>query len=35
MKDIETRENLETFLTKFYKVATVGGEVGHHLESEL
>src|SRR5207237_5783519 len=31
MKDSETREDLETLLTEFYKVATKDAEIGHHF----
>ncbi len=31
MKDIETREDLVTLLTKFYKIATADAEIGHHF----
>lgn len=31
MKDIETREDLETLLAEFYKIATIDGEIGHHF----
>ncbi len=32
MKDIETREDLETLLTEFYKIATIDEELGHHFD---
>jgi hemoglobin len=32
MKDIETREDLETLLTEFYKIATTDEEIGHHFD---
>lgn len=32
MKDIETRGDLETLLTEFYKIATVDEEIGHHFD---
>jgi len=31
MKNIETREDLETLLTEFYKIATINEEIGHHF----
>ena len=31
MKDIETRGDLETLLTDFYKVATADAHIGHHF----
>lgn len=31
MKDIETREDLETLLTEFYSVAVYDAEIGHHF----
>ncbi len=31
MKDIETREDLETLLTEFYTVATGDEKIGHHF----
>ncbi len=31
MKDIETREDLETLLTEFYKIATIDEKIGHHF----
>jgi hemoglobin len=31
MKDIETREDLETLLTEFYTIATTDKEIGHHF----
>jgi hemoglobin len=31
MKDIETREDLETLLAEFYTVATADREIGHHF----
>ena len=33
MKDIETRKDLETLLTEFYKIATVDEEIGHHFNN--
>ena len=40
MKDIETRDDLETLLTEFYKAAVTDTQIGHHfgelnLESHL
>ena len=32
MKDIETRDDLETLLTEFYKTATIDEEIGHHFD---
>ncbi len=32
MKDIETRGDLETLLTEFYKIATIDKEIGHHFD---
>lgn len=32
MKDIETREDVETLLTEFYKAATGDAEIGHHFD---
>ena len=31
MKDIETRQDLETLLAEFYKTATTDEEIGHHF----
>jgi hemoglobin len=31
MKDIETRKDLETLLTEFYKIATIDEEIAHHF----
>jgi len=31
MKDIETREDIELLLTRFYDVAIVDAEIGHHF----
>ena len=31
MKDIETREDIELLLTRFYDVAIVDDEIGHHF----
>ncbi len=31
MRDIETREDLETLLTEFYKIAAIDREIGHHF----
>ena len=33
MKDIETREDLETLLSEFYKIAVVDKEIGHHFDN--
>ena len=30
-KDIQTREDIELLLTRFYDVAIVDGEIGHHF----
>lgn len=32
MKDIETREDLETLLTEFYKIAVIDRKIGHHFD---
>ncbi|MET0754306.1 MAG: group III truncated hemoglobin [Pyrinomonadaceae bacterium] len=32
MKDIETREDVETLLTEFYKISTKDAEIGHHFD---
>jgi len=32
MRDIETRGDLETLLTEFYKTATTDAEIGHHFD---
>jgi hemoglobin len=32
MKDIETREDLESLLTEFYNIALTDAEIGHHFD---
>lgn len=32
MKDIETRDDLETLLAEFYKIAAIDEEIGHHFK---
>ena len=32
MKQLETRADLETLLTEFYKIATTDKEIGHHFD---
>ena len=32
MRDIETREDLETLLAEFYRIATTDEEIGHHFD---
>ncbi|MGI8469107.1 MAG: group III truncated hemoglobin [Pyrinomonadaceae bacterium] len=32
MKDIETRQDLELLLARFYKIATKDAKIGHHFD---